>query len=123
MIFEGKAGERQNKQKGDIHKLHHYIHITTIIIIILIINTTRPPLPRQFTICNSGFFGGLATQGINSQMWYYRIETEELAGGWLFLFSYTPYKEKASEDIELGLGIVVNRAWRNPEECGRCEKC
>ena len=78
-------------------------------------NTTRPPLPRQFTICNSGFFAGLITQGVNSQMWYYGIANEENTGAWIFLYSVTPFKDKASEDIELGLGIVVNGAWLSPE--------
>ena len=78
-------------------------------------DTNRPPLPRQFTICNSGFFGSLITQGSNSQMWWFSVATEDLNGAWIFLYSWTPFKDTASEDIKLGLGIVVNGAWFNPE--------
>ena len=79
-------------------------------------DTRRRPLPRQFTICNSGFFSGLNTQGINSQMWWFSIATEDMNGAWIFLFSYLPFKDVASEDLKVGLGIVVNGAWLGPEK-------
>ena len=79
-------------------------------------DTTRRPLPRQFTICNSGFFAFLITQGINSSMWWFKILTEAMNDDWIFLYSYTPFKETASEDIKVGLGIVVNGAWLGPKK-------
>ena len=79
-------------------------------------DTSRRPLPRQFTICNSGFFAFLITQGINSSMWWFKILTEAMNDDWIFLYSYTPFKETASEDIKVGLGIVVNGAWLGPKK-------
>ena len=75
---------------------------------------SRPPLPRKYTICNSGFFGGLLTQGINSQMWWFKIRTEDKTGDWMKLFSYKPFKQVATEDIKQALGFVINGAWLNP---------
>ena len=76
---------------------------------------SRPPLPRKYTICNSGFFGGLLTQGINSQMWWFKIRTEDKTGDWMKLYSYTPFKQVATEDIKQALGFVINGAWLNPD--------
>ena len=83
--------------------------------VILAKEDSRPPLPRQFTICNSGFFGGLVAQGLNAAMWWFKILTEDKSGGWLLLYSYASFKEAASEDIKQELGFVVNGAWLSPK--------
>ena len=92
----------------------HFIIIIIITIIAIIKNTTRPPLPRQFSICNSGFFAGLITQELNSQMNWYSIGNEENNGAWIYLYSSTRFKDQASEEIDIGVGITVNGAWLNP---------
>ena len=81
-------------------------------------DTSRRPLPRQFTICNSGFFAGLVYQGSDSSMWWFKILTEDLTGVWIRLYSVATFKNVATEDIEQRLGIVVNGAWLNPGSYG-----
>ena len=60
----------------------------------LVKEDSRPPLPRKYTICNSGFFGGLVAQGLNAAMWWFKILTEDKSGGWLLLYSYASFKEE-----------------------------
>ena len=81
-------------------------------------DTSRPPLPRQFTICNSGFFASLIYQGAASSMWWFKILTEDQTGNWLRLYSVSTFKDVASEDLSQELGIVVNGAWLSPGSYG-----
>ena len=47
-------------------------------------------------------------------MWWYSIGNEENNGAWIFLYSSTRFKDQASEEIDIGVGITVNGAWLNP---------
>ena len=81
-------------------------------------DTSRPPLPRQFTICNSGFFAGLVYQGESSSMWWFSVLTDDQTGVWVKLYSVSTFKNTATEDLEQKLGFVVNGAWLSPGSYG-----